>query len=137
MNNIKDDFKCWLIKQGISDKLINGKSSTLYEYVRQLNVLSEKLYNTTNWDLLAENAPILILDEVTSALDNKTENDVIETLNNLMKNKTVITIAHRLSTLKNMDRIIVIDKGKIVEDGHPLKLLSKEGEFQKFWKLQK
>ncbi|MBR2922926.1 MAG: helix-turn-helix domain-containing protein [Alphaproteobacteria bacterium] len=60
MNNIKDDFKCWLIKQGISDKLINGKSSTLYEYVRQLNVLSEKLYNTTDWDLLIENAPILI-----------------------------------------------------------------------------
>ncbi|MBR5598530.1 MAG: ABC transporter ATP-binding protein [Alphaproteobacteria bacterium] len=86
---------------------------------------------------ILKNSTILILDEVTSALDNKTENDVIETLNNLMKNKTVITIAHRLSTLKNMDRIIVIDKGKIVEDGHPLKLLSKEGEFQKFWKLQK
>ena len=54
-----------------------------------------------------------------------------------MKNKTVITIAHRLSTLKNMDRIIVIDKGKIIEEGTPLELLDKDGEFQKLWNLQK
>lgn len=86
---------------------------------------------------ILKDAPILILDEATSALDNKTEKDVIEGLNNLMKNKTVITIAHRLSTLKNMDRIIVIDKGKIIEEGTPLELLDKNGEFQKLWNLQK
>lgn len=86
---------------------------------------------------ILKNSPILILDEATSALDNKTENDVIETLNHLMKNKTVIAIAHRLSTLKNMDRIIVLDKGKIIEVGTPKELLDKKGEFKKLWNLQK
>ena len=86
---------------------------------------------------ILKDAPILILDEATSALDNKTENDVIDAINNLMKNKTVIAVAHRLSTLKNMDRIIVLDKGKIVEQGTPSELLKKKGEFKKLWNLQK
>ncbi len=86
---------------------------------------------------ILKDAPILILDEATSALDNKTENEVIEALNHLMKNKTVIAIAHRLSTLKNMDRIIVLDKGKIVEQGTPNELLKNKGEFKKLWNLQK
>ncbi|MBE6463173.1 MAG: ATP-binding cassette domain-containing protein [Alphaproteobacteria bacterium] len=86
---------------------------------------------------ILKNAPILILDEATSALDNKTENDVINALDNLMKNKTVIAIAHRVSTLKSMDRIIVIDKGKIIEEGTPSQLIDKKGEFQKLWNLQK
>lgn len=86
---------------------------------------------------ILKNAPILILDEATSALDNKTEVEVIDALNMLMKNKTIVAIAHRLSTLKNMDRIIVIDKGKIVEEGTPSKLLDKKGVFAKLWKLQK
>jgi len=54
-----------------------------------------------------------------------------------MKNKTVIAIAHRVSTLKSMDRIIVIDKGKIIEEGTPSQLIDKKGEFQKLWNLQK
>ena len=86
---------------------------------------------------ILKDAPIIILDEATSALDNKTENDVIKALNNLMKNKTVIAIAHRLSTLKNMDRIIVIDNGHIIEEGTIEELLNKNGEFKKLWKLQK
>lgn len=86
---------------------------------------------------ILKKAPILILDEATSALDNKTENDVIYALNNLMKNKTVIAIAHRLSTLKNMDRIIVIDNGRIIEEGTPEQLLDKKGKFAKLWNLQK
>ncbi|MCM1324927.1 MAG: ATP-binding cassette domain-containing protein, partial [Acetobacter sp.] len=86
---------------------------------------------------ILKNAPILILDEATSALDNETENDVIEALNELMNGKTVIAIAHRLSTLKNMDRIIVIDKGKIIEQGTPEQLLDKQGKFAKLWNLQK
>ncbi len=86
---------------------------------------------------ILKNAPILILDEATSALDNKTENDVINAIDNLMKNKTVITIAHRVSTLKNMDRIIVINNGKIIEEGTPKELIDKKGEFQKLWNLQK
>ena len=86
---------------------------------------------------ILKNAPILILDEATSALDNKTEKQVIEALNSLMKDKTVIAIAHRLSTLKNMDRIIVIDRGRIIEEGTPKELLDSKGEFAKLWNLQK
>ena len=86
---------------------------------------------------ILKDATILILDEATSALDNKTENDVINALDNLMKNKTVIAIAHRLSTLKSMDRIIVIDKGKIIDEGTPSQLIDKKGIFQKLWNLQK
>ena len=86
---------------------------------------------------ILKDAPILILDEATSALDNKTENEVIDALNNLIKDKTVIAVAHRLSTLKNMNRIIVLDKGKIIEEGTPSELLKKKGEFMKLWNLQK
>ena len=86
---------------------------------------------------ILKNAPILILDEATSALDNKTEKQVIEALDSLMGDKTVIAIAHRLSTLKNMDRIIVIDRGRIIEEGTPKELLDSKGEFAKLWNLQK
>ena len=86
---------------------------------------------------ILKNAPILILDEATSALDNKTEKQVIEALDSLMEDKTVIAIAHRLSTLKNMDRIIVIDRGRIIEEGTPKELLDSKGEFAKLWNLQK
>ncbi len=85
---------------------------------------------------LLKKSPILILDEATSALDNETENEVIEAINELMCNKTVIAIAHRLSTLKEMDRIIVLDKGKIIEEGTPASLLDKQGKFAKLWNLQ-
>ena len=85
---------------------------------------------------LLKKSPILILDEATSALDNETENEVIDAINELMINKTVIAIAHRLSTLKEMDRIIVLDKGKIIEEGTPNSLLDKQGKFAKLWNLQ-
>ncbi len=86
---------------------------------------------------ILKKAPILILDEATSALDNETESEVIEAMDKLMQKKTVIAVAHRLSTLKNMDRIIVIDKGQIIEQGTPEQLLDKRGKFAKLWNLQK
>lgn len=86
---------------------------------------------------ILKNTPILILDEATSALDSESEQAIETALNELMKNKTVIAIAHRLSTLKNMDRIIVLDKGKIVENGTQKSLLkNKEGVFSRLYKLQ-
>ena len=86
---------------------------------------------------ILQNAPILILDEATSALDSEAEIMVQNALENLMKNKTVIAIAHRLSTLRSMDRIIVLDHGKIIEDGNPKELLKKEnGLFNKLYNLQ-
>jgi len=82
-------------------------------------------------------APILILDEATSSLDSASEHTIQLSLDQLMKEKTVIAIAHRLSTLKKMDRIIVIDSGKIVEDGNPDELLKKpDGLFKRMWDHQ-
>lgn len=87
---------------------------------------------------ILKNSKILILDEATSALDSITEKEIQEALKNLMENKTVIAVAHRLSTLDNMDRIIVLDKGIIVEDGTKQELLkNKDGLFSKMWEMQK
>ena len=83
-----------------------------------------------------KNAPILILDEATSQLDSVTEQFIQESLWQLMQNKTTIVIAHRLSTLLNMDRILVFNKGKIVEDGTHQELLAKNGMYAMLWKAQ-
>jgi ATP-binding cassette subfamily B protein len=85
--------------------------------------------------LLAQ-APILILDEATSALDSVTENYIQESLEKLMRGKTTIVIAHRLSTLSKMDRILVFDQGKIVEQGSHLELLSQGGHYARMWQMQ-
>lgn len=82
------------------------------------------------------NAPILILDEATSSLDSVTEKYIQESLETLMKDRTTIVIAHRLSTLSRMDRILVFDRGKIVEEGSHTSLLEKEGLYSKMWKMQ-
>ncbi len=86
---------------------------------------------------LLKDAPILILDEATSALDSESEFYIQKAIENMLKDKTVIAVAHRLSTLKNMDRIIVLEKGKIVEDGKLDELLKKKGKFWQYWNLQK
>jgi len=83
-----------------------------------------------------KNAPILILDEATSQLDSITENLIQESLTNLMQDKTTIVIAHRLSTLKHMDRILVFDTGRIVEDGSHQELLDLNGSYKKLWDSQ-
>ncbi len=85
---------------------------------------------------MLKQAPILVLDEATSALDSESEQLVQEALKHLMKGKTVLAIAHRLSTLLAMDRIIVLDKGKIVEDGTHKELLKKKGIYAKLWNHQ-
>lgn len=86
---------------------------------------------------ILKDAPILILDEATSALDSESELLIQEALHNLIKNKTTIVIAHRLSTVRAMDRIIVIENGKIVEDDTHEELLKKdEGTYKKLWNLQ-
>ncbi len=85
---------------------------------------------------LLKKAPILILDEATSALDSESEGYIQESLKKLMRGKTVIAIAHRLSTLKEMDRIVVMSKGKVVEEGSIDTLLRRNGRFAKLWRLQ-
>jgi len=85
---------------------------------------------------ILKNAPILILDEATSALDSESEMFIQKGMKDLMNGKTVIAIAHRLSTLKEMDRIIVMSKGKIIEQGKPKELLEKNGAYAHLWKIQ-
>ena len=83
------------------------------------------------------NSPILILDEATSSLDSQSESIVAQAINNLLGNQTVIAIAHRLSTLKKMDRIIYLEQGKVAEVGTFTELAKKKnGKFAKLWKLQ-
>lgn len=81
-------------------------------------------------------APILILDEATSALDSESEKKIQEALWELMKNKTAIVVAHRLSTIKHMDRIIVIENGKIKEQGSHTELIKLKGSYANLWQHQ-
>ncbi|HSX19590.1 MAG TPA: ABC transporter ATP-binding protein [Gammaproteobacteria bacterium] len=85
---------------------------------------------------MLKNAPILILDEATSQLDSVTEGFIQDALWELMQGKTTIVIAHRLSTLLHMDRILVFDQGKIVEDGTHSELLAKRGLYKTLWDAQ-
>lgn len=81
-------------------------------------------------------SPILILDEATSALDSVTEKYIQKSLENLIENRTTLVIAHRLSTLAQMDRILVFDQGKIVEQGSHSALLTQEGHYARMWQMQ-
>jgi ATP-binding cassette subfamily B protein len=86
---------------------------------------------------ILKDAPVLILDEATSALDSESETLIQEALETTMRGKTVIAIAHRLSTLRQMDRIIVMDQGRIVEDGTHNELVRiKDGHYAKLWSMQ-
>jgi ATP-binding cassette subfamily B multidrug efflux pump len=86
--------------------------------------------------VLLKNAPILVLDEATSALDSEVEAAIQEQLDTLMEGKTVIAIAHRLSTIAMLDRLIVVDEGRIVESGTHAQLLEKNGIYARLWRRQ-
>lgn len=83
-----------------------------------------------------KDAPILVLDEATSALDSETEVAIQKSFEKLSHNRTTIAIAHRLSTLRNMDRIVVLKRGQVVESGTHNSLLRRGGEYAKLWKMQ-
>ena len=85
---------------------------------------------------MLKKAPILILDEATSALDSVTEKYIQDSLKKLMKDKTTIVIAHRLSTLSEMDRILVFSDGAIIEDGSHDELIRQNSHYKKLWKMQ-
>jgi ATP-binding cassette subfamily B multidrug efflux pump len=86
--------------------------------------------------VILKNAPVLVLDEATSALDSEIEAAIQQSLDTLMAGKTVIAIAHRLSTIARMDRLVVLDHGRIVEQGTHEQLLLENGHYAALWHRQ-
>ncbi len=126
-----------------------SKKAHCHEFISQLNEKYQSMVGERGIKLsggqrqrvaiaraILKNAPILILDEATSALDSVTEKYIQEGLRHLMQNKTTIVIAHRLSTLAEMDRILVFDEGKIIEDGTHAALMQLNGHYANLWHMQ-
>ncbi len=86
--------------------------------------------------VVLKDAPILVMDEATSSLDSVTEKAIQQSLDTLMQGKTVIVVAHRLSTIAHLDRILVFDAGRIVEDGSHAQLLARDGTYRRLWSRQ-
>ena len=126
-----------------------AKKAHCHEFISQLNDGYESMVGERGIKLsggqrqriaiaraLLKNAPILILDEATSALDSVTEKYIQDALHHLMQGKTTLVIAHRLSTLSAMDRILVLDNGQIIESGTHAELLQQQGHYATMWHMQ-
>jgi ATP-binding cassette subfamily B protein len=145
MNNIK--YGC--INATFDDVIAAAKKAHAHDFIIELSQGYDMLVGERGIKLsggqrqriviaraILKDAPILILDEATSQLDSVTENQIQESLWDLMQNKTTLVIAHRLSTLLHMDRILVFDQGTIVEDGTHEGLLAKNGLYKQLWEAQ-
>lgn len=116
------------------DRLSDGLNTTVGE--RGVKLSGGQRQRIAIARAILKDAPILILDEATSALDSESEKLIQQSLETLMKGRTSIVIAHRLSTIAKLDRIIVLENGKIIEDGTHAELLKKKGTYAKLWSHQ-
>ncbi len=120
------------------DNFISQLSAGYQTYVgeRGIKLSSGERQRVAIARAILRDAPILILDEATSSLDSESERLIQESLDRLMADRTVIAVAHRLSTIKKMDRIVVIDGGNVIEAGSHGALLRRSGTYHQLWKLQ-
>ncbi len=116
------------------EKLENGYDTNIGEGGNKLSGGQKQRMSIAR--AVLANPPIMILDEATSALDSHSEKLVQEALNNMMKDRTSLVIAHRLSTIQNADKIIVMDEGKIIEEGSHKELINQNGTYKKLIELQ-
>jgi ATP-binding cassette subfamily B protein len=147
--SIIDNIRCGRLNATYEEVIDAARHARAHEFILRLPQGYESLVGERGVKLsggqrqriaiartILKNAPILILDEATSQLDSMTENNIQESLRELMQNKTTIVVAHRLSTILHMDRILVFDQGKIVEDGTHQELLAKSGLYKTLWNAQ-
>ena len=137
--NIKDIKKVRLAsKKAYADEFIMEKEGDYNSYAgdRGCKLSGGERQRLAIARAILKNAPILILDEATSSLDSQSEKLINKAIENIINKQTLIAIAHRLSTLKNMDRIIVLDKGQVVEEGTFDDLLKLKGKFYQQYNTQ-
>ena len=130
INDILETSYC----KRLIDKLPNGLDSEMAESGSSLSSGERQLISIAR--ALAHDPDLIIFDEATSYVDSETESKISEALSNLMKNRTSIIIAHRLSTARGADRIMVIHRGKIIETGSHLQLLQQKGFYYRLNQLQ-
>lgn len=125
-------------RQAAADKFINATDKKYDSIVgdRGIKLSGGQRQRIAIARAFLKDSPILILDEATSALDSETEISIQNSFEKLAHGRTTIAIAHRLSTLRNMDKIVVLDKGKIIESGTHNSLLRKKGVYANLWKMQ-
>jgi len=148
--SVKDNI-CFGIDREVSEeKLVKiAKKAKIYNFIESLpnkfdTLLGERGTNLSGGQkqrisiarAIIKNPDILILDEATSALDTETEREIQKSIETIIKGKTVLAIAHRLSTIEHADKIVVIEEGRMVEQGTFKQLLRKKGKFYNYWKIQ-
>lgn len=133
-----DDEVLYALRMAHADKFVNQLSEGINSIVgeRGVKLSGGQKQRIAIARAVLQNAPIIVLDEATSALDSESEQIIKDSFKDILTGKTAIVIAHRLSTLSEMNRIIVIDDGKVVEDGTHEELLTKGGIYARLWKRQ-
>jgi ATP-binding cassette, subfamily B, bacterial len=136
--NISDEDLIEVARKSCSLEFINGLSSKFETMVgeRGIKLSGGEKQRIAIARAFLEDAPIVVLDEATSALDSLTEQQIQVAIFNLIKDKTAIIIAHRLSTILSMDRIVVLEQGKILEEGSHQELLARQGRYYEMWQHQ-